>query len=498
MNILFAASECAPLAKVGGLADVVGSLPKALRQLGTDVRIALPKYDVIDDTKFPSKEITTFTVPFNGENQAITIFQTNLPGSDVPVYLLDHPSFFSNGGVYIEADASSGGSKAELNRFGLFSRAIPELFSAIDWQPNLIHCHDWQTGAIPTLIRNVRANGRSPLQEIKTLFTIHNLAYQGIHPRADATRAFDHDLANALTQHPYNPNEINFLASAITHADRISTVSPTYAQEISTPEFGNGLDELLKNLPHPPVGIVNGIDTEYWNPATDQFLALHFTNAEEAYQAKSALKKQLQTELQFPVSEPAPFLVIVSRLTEQKGFDILIPTLEELLPTKNFQCVILAAGDKKFAAPLHALAQQFPHKLHFAERFDEPFAHRLYAAGDFFLMPSRFEPCGLGQMIAMRYGSIPIATAVGGLYDTVKDGYTGFVVPSYDASALVATIERALAQYIEQPTSLIQLRENGMRNNFSWTHSAKEYGKLYQEIVNNNQATRNKGTNNNQ
>ena len=488
MNILFVASECAPLAKVGGLADVVGSLPKALRALGIDVRIALPKYDVIDDKKFPSQEMGQFSVPFNGEKHSIAVRQTVLSGSDVPAYLLDHPQYFGNGGVYIEPDASSGGSNAELNRFGLFSRAIPDLINALHWIPDIIHCHDWQTGAVPLVIKS------ESQKAIKTLFTIHNLAYQGIHLRKDAQQAFDKNVADALTSHPHNQAEINFLASAIAQADRVSTVSPTYAQEITTPANSQGLDTNLKGLSHPPMGILNGIDTDYWNPATDKFLTTHFNAPDEISAAKVSLKKQTQAVLQLPIDATVPLVVMVSRLTEQKGFDILIPALERLLPEKNFQCVILATGDKKFAAELNKLATQFPDKFRFAERFDEPLAHLLYAAGDLFLMPSRFEPCGLGQMIAMRYGTIPIATAVGGLKDTVKNfqfpisnfqtiGATGFVCNEYSAVALIKTIEIALSIYQEQPQIISRLRANDMAQDFSWKHSAQEYVKLYNMIL---------------
>ncbi len=476
MKILFVASECAPLAKVGGLADVVGSLPKALRALGIDVRIALPKYDVIDDKKFPSQEAGQLSIPFNGEKHSIAVRQTVLPGSDVPVYLLDHPQYFGNGGVYLEADASSGGSNAELNRFGLFSRAIPDLLHVLKWTPDIIHCHDWQTGAVPLIMKLEN-------QKVKTLFTIHNLAYQGIHPHADARHTFGNTIADALTSHPHNHNEINFLASAIAQADRISTVSPTYAQEITTPTNGQGLDTHLKNLSHAPKGILNGIDTEYWNPANDRFLTTHFNAPEEISAAKISLKKQTQLVMQLPLNAAIPLVVMVSRLTEQKGFDILIPALQKILPAHEIQCVILATGDKKFAAELNKLAAQFPGKLRFAERFDEPLAHLLYAAGDFFLMPSRFEPCGLGQMIAMRYGTIPIATAVGGLKDTVKDDSTGFVVSAYDTTALIGTMQRAMAQYRENPLLIRDLRKNCMKQDFSWKHSAEEYMKLYQTIM---------------
>lgn len=498
MNILFIASECAPLAKVGGLADVVGSLPKALKNLGVDVRVALPKYEVIEDSKFPSKELRSYTVPLNGGVQSITIRETSLPESDVPVYLLDHPHHFGNGGVYIEADASSGGSNAELNRFGLFSRAIPGLIHALGWKPDLIHCHDWQTGALPAILTTINQENpagefrilgtpyearKKTRKQIRTLFTIHNLAYQGIHPRTDVVRAFGDAIASALTPHPHNPNKINFLASAITSADRTSTVSPTYAHEITTPEFGNDLNSILKNLSQPPVGILNSIDTDYWNPATDRFIEVHFGNADQTERAKKKLKDLLQAELKFPQSPAIPLFVMISRLTEQKGFDILIPALRTLLPSHEFQCVILATGDKRHADKLHQLVKQYPRKFHFAERFDEPLAHLLYAAGDFFLMPSRFEPCGLGQMIAMRYGTIPIATAVGGLKDTVKNGSTGFVVPAYTADALAETISRAFRASHASPRELDTLRKNGTTQDFSWKHSAQKYVNLYQSIL---------------
>ena len=485
MNILFVASECAPLAKVGGLADVVGALPKALKKIGVDVRIVLPKYNVMDENKFPSRKIASLTIPFNETTQSITVRETRLPNSEVPLYLLDHPNYFGNGGVYIESDASSGGSSAELNRFALFARAIPDLIDTLEWQPDLIHCHDWQTGSLPAILKSIGQ------QTTKTLFTIHNLAYQGIHPRRVVERALGKEIIGLLAPHPHNSNEVNFLATALEYADRISTVSPSYAQEITTHEFGCGLEHVLQRITPSLVGITNGIDTDYWNPATDQWLSVHYT-ADNAPAAQIKLKQILQHQTRLPEKEGVPLFVMVSRLTNQKGFDILLPALETTMPAHDFQCVILASGDKEYAAQLRALEKRFPHKLHFAERFDEPLAHLMYAAGDFFLMPSHFEPCGLGQLIAMRYGTIPLATAVGGLRDTVKDEETGFIISAYTCDALMATITRALAYYHERPTTLQTMRRNGMTVDHSWTHAAKEYVTLYQEIMSNNQTPRNK------
>lgn len=486
MNILFVASECAPLAKVGGLADVIGALPKALRTLGINVRIALPHYQTIDAEAFPSKEITRLTVPFNHAEESVIIRETRLPKSDIVIYLISHPSSIGNGGIYREADASSGGSNVELNRFGIFSRSIPELIKKLNWHPHLVHCHDWQTGALPAIMHAYHP-------QIKTLFTIHNLAYQGVHQRAHAEHAFGSTLARTLSFDSHGKDKINFLASALANASRITTVSPSYAEEITTAAFGCGLENILKNLPIPTVGILNGIDTEYWNPERDQFIKYPF-NASNL-EKKRELKKELQKKMHLHVSPNLPLLVMISRLTEQKGFDILLPTLNKLLEAEKFQCIVLASGDKNLAMKMRSLTKTTSEKCVFIERFDEQLAHDMYAAGDFFLMPSRFEPCGLGQMIAMRYGTIPIATSVGGLRDTIipmqsqivsqtpDNRATGFILKEYSSFALTETISHALACYHKNSETIAQIAKNGMRCDFSWERSAKKYATLYEDTL---------------
>ncbi|MFH0819420.1 MAG: glycogen synthase [bacterium] len=480
IKVLFATAELAPLAKVGGLADVAGALPPALYQLGVDVRIIIPKYGFIDEKKYRLKKILAgLEVEFEKSKHLVNLYQTVLPKTKIIVYLIDNKHYLGHGGVYVSADAAPAGTKSEFERFGFFSLAILEVLKNMRWQPQIIHGNDWHVGLLPRLIKLKKLN-------IKTLTTIHNLAYQGWYNENLVARALGYKKSF------FSPikNYIITLKEAILASDLLNTVSPSYAKEILTAEFGCGLGADLQKRKESLFGILNGIDTALFNPATDKLI-------KEKYNLKNLKRKllnkiYLQKICRLPQDEKIPLLGIVGRLTEQKGFDLLLPIFEDLMK-KNLQLVILAIGNKNFEKGLANFSQKYPDKLSFQPRFDLKLAQQIYAGADFFLMPSRFEPCGLGQMIAMRYGTVPIVRAVGGLKDTVINfnpsiggqnlKANGFSFKNYASAAFYKTTEEALNVYYHQPKIWRKLQANSMTQDFSWQTSAQKYLKLYRKLI---------------
>ena len=483
MRVFFAAAEMTPFAKVGGLADVTGSLPKALKKIGVDVTVLFPKYATIDEKRFglaPMGEAVR--VRLDGKEENLPLWKGALPESDVPVVFFEHPARISNGGIYGEAGVFPEGINGELERFGLFSAAVAE-YVAQQQEPPLLHCHDWHVALSIPILKKLH---QSP---VKTLLTIHNLAYQGVFPRHMVAQSLGEQIAAAIPQEAFvgnNKELANFFASGILATDWASTVSPTYRDEILTPEGGAGLDWTLREKQNRFMGILNGIDTETWNPKTDHFIAAQYTKTSIA--KKTENKKAPQTALGLPENTESLLCGMVSRLTEQKGFDILLPALADILAqNKNIQFAFLATGDPRYAQTLKKLAQQSPQHVVFVDRFDEKIAHQIYAGSDAFLMPSRFEPCGLGQMIAMRYGTLPIARATGGLKDTITDiakpDGTGFVFDAYTQEALTQTIMRAVSMFASQKEHWRVTVLRAMQKDFSWTESARHYKDLYESIT---------------
>ena len=476
------AAELNPLAKVGGLADVIGALPKALAQNNQDVRIVIPKYGMIDETKYPLKKIAAgIEIFFENKNETVDIYQTTLPKSKVLIYLIDHPKYLGQSGVYTSADASSDGSVSEAHRFTFFTQAVLQTFEKINWQPDVFHCHDWHTAMLPPLLKLYQ-------KPTPVLFTIHNLAYQGNYDADLVLSMLNSGIAD-LTNLPTIKNRlnhsgtINYLEQAILNADLLNTVSPTYAQEILTPEFGCGLENVLNQRRAFLHGILNGIDTEKFDPATDEHLPDHYSFKNLTGKKKN--KAKLQKEAGLTAKSNTPLIGLVGRLTERKGLDILLPIMEQILQLP-LQLVLLGTGDKNYEIILEKLSAK--HRNFCAKiGFDESLAQRIYAGSDLFLMPSRFEPCGLGQMMAMRYGALPIVRATGGLKDTVidftKKGGTGFVFKNYGSAELLATIQKAIASFNNNKTSWQQAIIRGMQQDFSWTVSAKKYLTLYDELL---------------
>ena len=475
-KILFVTSEAHPLIKTGGLADVSGSLPKALSKLGEDVRIIMPNYQAIKTTE-EVRYLSTVYV----NNYAVNILETQLPGTGVIVWLVDCPEFFNfPGNPYVDEHGKPWANSAE--RFALFCRVTVEVAmnrSWLDWKPDIVHCNDWQSGLVPALLS-------LEYSRPAIVFTIHNMAYQGIFP---STTYLYLNLPGQL----WNPNGIefhdmlSFLKAGLIYSDRITTVSPTYAKEIQTAEFGYGLEGLLTHRKDFLSGIINGIDTEYWNPETDTNISQTFNRF--TIHKKLLNKAALQEQFALPVDKNIPVFGLISRLVEQKGIDLLLECLPEML-THPLQFVLLGSGNTGFEQRLHNFAESHPDKISITIGYDETLAHLIEAGADIFLMPSRFEPCGLNQIYSQRYGTIPVVRKTGGLADTVVDTLpeslknntaTGLVFNEASPGALMEAIKRALILY-SHPKTWKQLQTNGMQKDYSWTRSAKQYMALYDHL----------------
>jgi starch synthase len=467
LKILFISSEAAPLAKVGGLADVVGSLPRALRRLGHDVRAIMPQYDGLEERYQLSAVIKDYSLDFEGEYASINL--TNVKG--VPFYLLDNRHYFGNREVYSH----------DLERFYFFSRAIFELLPLLDWQPEIVHCHDWLTALIVSWQKNAG-------QPYKHVFSIHNLAYQGFFDdRFKYYSTLKDEWQNVPQGAPAPP--FTFMSQAILWADLVTTVSQTYAREITTPEYGEGLDKLLRFRQDSLEGIINGLDTEDWNPQTDPLLPLNYSA--DNLNNRRFNKAALQRVAGLPVQDDIPLIGMVQRLDEQKGLDILGQGLDRLLKETSAQLVITGKGRENYENLLREITIRYPQRVSGMVAFEEPLARLVYAGCDIFLMPSRFEPCGLGQLIAMRYGAIPVVRHTGGLVDTVP-GFdadlsrgNGFIFHDYTAEALVEAAVRATTAY-ENKARWQEVARRLMRLDFSWNSSALEYEKAYQKVLNRN------------
>jgi starch synthase len=461
MKVNFIAAECAPVAKVGGLADVVSSLPKKLREIGVDASIILPFYEIISRK---DKNLELFkkdvSVKFEKKEKKFDLYKTLLPNSNVPFYLIDNKEYFSGEGVYTSEDASSEGTKKEAKRFFFLSVAgikVAQILNA-----DIIHFHDWHTSTIPYLLKKKD-------EKTKNLLTIHNIGYQGIYPKK---------IVNELLEINFN-QEVNSLKVGIRNADLINTVSPTYAKEILTPEYGFGLEKELKKRKNDLFGIINGIDTEYWNPRTDPYIKFKYSknNLEKRKGNKYFLQEKFFKEKDGNI----PLVGMVSRIAEQKGFDLIKKIFKSLMK-ENVQLIILGKGVKKYEDFLQEMTNKYPGKFGLETTFNEELAHQIYAGSDMFLMPSFFEPCGLGQLIAMRYGSIPIARETGGLKDTVIHLETGFTFKDYKAESFLKSIKESLEKYKEKDL-WGKIQKNGLEKDFSWENSAKDYLKVYKKLI---------------
>jgi starch synthase len=479
MRILFTASEVAPFRQTGGLADVAAALPAALAARGHDVRVVMPLYqgirwDDLDRVELPLR------VPRAGGDGYAGVRLGRLPcdaeGGGVPVYLLEHHGYYDRPFMYGPPDGSYGDN---LERYAFLCRGALELCKALSWTPDVCHANDWQTALLPAYLNTVERGG--PLAGAASVFTIHNLAFQGVtHPAEfGVTGLGPEHFTSAEFEHF---GALNPVKAAIAHATALSTVSPGYRREIQTPEFGCGLDGPLRDRAADLHGILNGIDTAAWDPARDPYLPARYSARDLV--GKAACKWHLQLELGLPPRSGVPLLAVISRLAGQKGLDVLAAALDRIL-ARDVQLVVLGTGDRDLEAAFRAAQDRHPGKMRAIIGFDVALAHRIEAAADLFLMPSRFEPCGLNQLYSMRYGTLPVVHAVGGLADTVQNFSpdtgegTGFVFWELSAGALADTIDWALWVLATQPGAVNAMRAQGMTSDFSWDGAARRYEDLY-------------------
>jgi len=485
LRVLLVASEASPFAKTGGLGDVAGALPRALRALGHDVRVLIPRYRGVERHAAAIRTIVPrLEVPVGDRRVGAALLGTETSGG-VPVYFLEQDQYFDREGLYGEGDADYADN---CERFVFFCRGALEALIALDgierdgWRPQVVHANDWQTGLLPVYLRTLYRD-HPLLGGLATLFTIHNLAYQGVFWHYDMPMTgLGWDLFTPAGLEFYG--KLNFLKGALVFSDLLTTVSRTYAREIRTSAFGNGLEGVLEERSPDLHGVVNGIDYEVWNPQKDSAIA-HPFSAEDP-EPKAICREMLRRELGL-ADGPGPILGMVTRLADQKGMDLVLEALPGLLEIGG-QLAVLGSGDAPLEEGFRAAAAAHPGQIAVRIGYDDEMARRIYAGSDLFLMPSRYEPCGLGQLIALRYGAAPVVRRTGGLADTVVEfdparrTGTGFVFDAFSAEALLATVRRA-ASIHRQPAVWKALVKNAMTQDFSWDASAREYATLYRKAL---------------
>jgi starch synthase len=455
-----------PYAKTGGLADVSGALPLALEKEKQEVIVILPRYKAVDGAKFSAESGSAF-----GGNLKRLSADTSycVIGKNIKVYFIENKEYFYRDGLYGD---KNGDYKDNLERFAYYCRRSLELLKEINFKPDIIHCHDWQSSLIPVYLKTNYVNDQF-YKKTRTVLTIHNIAYQGVFPKDEFQKlGLDWNLFDVEGLEFYG--RVNILKGGMIFADLINTVSPTYAKEIETKEFGFGLEGVLNERKDSVFGILNGLDYDIWNPQDDKFIAKNFSLS--SLEGKAKDKEALQALCKLPKTKNLPMFGIVSRLAEQKGFDILAEGIDEICKM-GIQIVILGTGDIKYHQILEKIAKKYPKVISLNLKFDDPLAHKIYAGSDIFLMPSKYEPCGLGQLIALRYGTIPLVFKTGGLADTVNSS-NGFVFDSYDKINLIKAIKKASTAFSDSK-KWNALISRAMECNFSWAASAKKYLELY-------------------
>lgn len=485
MKIFFATSEAVPFAKTGGLGDVCGALPVELARLGHEVAVILPAYRQVHLCGQPIERLgIDFIVPIGSKTVVGHLLRSSMPEMSVPVYLVEQNQYFDRDQLY-SVDGKDYPDNCE--RFVFFSRAVLEAIRLLDLEVDLLHVNDWQTSLVSAYLK-IEYQNVPRYQNIACLLTIHNLSYQGKFWHWDM-------LLTGLDWKYFNwrqmefHGELNLLKTGIVFADAINTVSPRYAQEIQSSPLGCGLEGVLQHRRDVLTGILNGIDPQEWNPATDPHLPANY-DVGNVFQVKPICKAALQKELGLPCEAAIPLVGMIGRLTQQKGFDLLLEVLPRWLQESEVQWVILGMGQPEYHKALTALAERFPRKLVLRLEFSNPLAHRIEAGADMFLMPSRFEPCGLNQFYSLRYGCVPVVRFTGGLADTIvafkpqapNIAATGFVFEDYSAMALNYALQQAVDTY-HRPEVWRQLIETGMKQDWSWSRSAKEYVELYRKMI---------------
>jgi len=476
-RILMLAPEVAPFKKVGGLADVVGALSKSLAARGHDVRILMPRYTELNDFEGATPLERPLIVRLGGHEAYARLWQHALPGSDVPCYFIEHNQYFGAPFVYV---GPTGNEDDNGQRFTFLSRAAIDFCEQIDWIPDVVHCHDWPCGLTPVYMNTTESN--RPMGRVASVFTIHNLQHHGWFHRSLLQfsglpeSVFRSDGLESM-------GELNMLKGGLYHATKITTVSPTYAAEVQTPDGGCGLNALLRFRSSDLIGVLNGVDLDEWNPQTDPHIPTPFSAKNMA--GKADAKAALQQAYSLEVNPTLPLFTVVSRLANQKGLDLLAACSERLMSNMHIQIAVLGSGEPSLEHAFHQLTARHPGRFGSFIGFNNERAHLTIAGADCFLMPSRFEPCGLGQMYAMRYGTVPVVRATGGLIDTVQqfaEGRgtgTGFVFNQPTVAALYYAIGWACATYYDRPNEFKKLQQNGMSGDYSWDASAAKYESIY-------------------
>ncbi|MCK9594459.1 MAG: glycogen synthase GlgA [Candidatus Omnitrophica bacterium] len=458
MKIAICASEVVPFAKTGGLADVGGALPLALEKLGQEVIIVMPGYKKVHDLKAPA--IKTL-------KEGISCSRI---GKGIKVYFIDSDKYFDRQELYGD---KSGDYKDNLDRFAYYSRRTLELLKELKFNADIIHCHDWQSALIPVYLRTLYAEDDF-YKKTRTIFTIHNIGYQGLFAKEEFPKlGLDWDVFTMNKLEYYD--KVNVLKGGIVFSDIVNTVSDTYSKEIQTKEFGFGMEGILNQRRNSLFGIINGLDYSIWDPATDKNLVKGFSLKD--MEGKAENKEALQKMCKLPVKQNVPLFGIVSRLAQQKGFDILAAGIDTICKM-DLQMAILGTGDLKYHQVMEAMVKKYPKVISLFLKFDDCLAHRIYAGSDIFLMPSKYEPCGLGQMISLKYGTVPLVFKTGGLADTVTPK-NGFVFDKYSKDDLISTVKKAVKAF-KAKKSWQELVASGMKCNFSWNESAKKYVQLYE------------------
>ncbi|MGE0115511.1 MAG: glycogen synthase [Steroidobacteraceae bacterium] len=479
MKIAFVASEITPFAKTGGLADVAAALPRALHELGHELRVFMPLYAGVRDARFvlqPVPSIQDVPLLLGTHPYEFSLYSATLPGSTLTIHLIDCPALFARSMLYTS-------DTDEHLRFILMQRAVLESLQRMQFAPDILHCNDWHTGLLPLMIRTSYGWDRL-FQNTRSLLSIHNIGYQGVFAAANASDTGIVDIGAYIHPEDLALGQINWLKEGIRHADMVSTVSPTYAHEICTPAGGQGLDAVLRGRGDHVLGILNGVDYEIWNPAIDKTLPAPYTV--DDLQGKQRCKQTLLQLAGLPADPAMPVVGLISRLAMQKGIDLLVDSLPALLDTRDFVLCVLGSGDPQYVAFFTELMQRFPERVFFRNGYDESLAHLIEAGSDMFLMPSLYEPCGLNQMYSLKYGTIPIVRKTGGLADSVQmwdgnDG-NGIVFNDYDAPAVNWALNTALDLFADKP-SWARMMRNAMTRDFSWRHQAREYLRMYEQMM---------------
>jgi len=486
-KIWYLSSEVSPFAKTGGLGDVTGAYPKSLKAKNHEIRVIMPKYKTINERKYVLREVIRLKdipVTINGQTKTINVKSAFLPDSKVQIYFIEIPEFFGRNGLY--TDQSTGKDFDDnAQRFAYFCKGALETLKILSWKPDIIHCNDWQTGFVPIYMRTHYKEDEF-FKGIKTVFTIHNCAYQGTF---DTKIAPELDIPDQLIENKEQitlNNQINLLKGAINHSDWITTVSKTYAQEISNdPNYGYGLEKTLKEKQKHFSGILNGVDYGVWSPDLDKFIPFKYSR--ENFEGKEQNKQALLTRVNIQYKEGVPVIGMISRIVEQKGYKLLLEAMDELIAL-DLQLVILGTGDKELEKGLMKFESKHPDKISINTAFDETLAHMIEAGSDMFLMPSQYEPCGMNQLYSIKYGTVPIVFKTGGLADTITEidineqTGNGIIFDRYTSKELVKAVKRAL-RYYKKKDQWEMFRLRIMQEDFSWDKASDEYLDIYTTIL---------------